>query len=46
MGSIPASWTWEPWLTDFESVRIRALHCAMGSDQHGLAAVARGDYDF
>jgi hypothetical protein len=45
LGSIPLV-TWEPWLTDFESVRHPGIALRDGRDQHGLAAVARGDYDF
>ena len=45
LGSIPMV-TWEPWLTDFESVRHPGIPLREGRDQHGLGAVARGDYDF
>jgi hypothetical protein len=45
LGSIPLV-TWEPWLTDFESVRHPGIPLRDGRDQHGLAAVSRGDYDF
>jgi hypothetical protein len=45
MGSIPVI-TWEPWLTDFESARHPHLPLRENRDWHGLAAVARGDYDF
>jgi hypothetical protein len=45
LGSIPLV-TWEPWLTDFESARHPGIPVRDGRDQHGLAAVARGDYDF
>jgi hypothetical protein len=45
LGSIPLV-TWEPWLTDFESARHPGIPLRDGRDQHGLAAVARGDYDF
>lgn len=45
LGSIPVV-TWEPWLVDFESVRHPNLPLRDKRDAHGLAAVARGDYDF
>lgn len=45
LGSIPLV-TWEPWLTDFESGRHPHLPLRDARDHHGLAAVARGDYDF
>ena len=45
MGSIPLI-TWEPWLTDFENANHPALPLRQARDRHGLAAVARGDYDF
>ncbi len=45
MGSVPVI-TWEPWLTDFENGRHPLLPLRDARDQHGLAAVARGDYDF
>lgn len=45
MGSVPVV-TWEPWLTDFENVRHGSLPLRDARDKHGLAAVARGDYDF
>ncbi len=45
MGSVPVV-TWEPWLTDFENVHHAALPLRDARDQHGLASVARGDYDF
>ena len=45
LGSIPVV-TWEPWLTDFESVRHPAIALRDARDRHGMAAVARGDYDF
>lgn len=45
MGSIPVI-TWEPWLTDFENANHPALPLRQARDRHGLAAVARGDYDF
>jgi len=45
LGSIPVV-TWEPWLTDFESVRHPGIALRDARDRHGLTAVARGDYDF
>jgi hypothetical protein len=45
MGSIPVI-TWEPWLTDFENANHPGLPLRTARDQHGFAAVARGDYDF
>jgi hypothetical protein len=45
LGSIPVV-TWEPWFADFESVRHPGIALREARDQHGLAAVARGDYDF
>jgi len=45
LGSIPLL-TWEPWLTDFESGRHPHLPLRDARDQHGLAAVSRGAYDF
>ncbi len=45
LGSIPMI-TWEPWLTDFESPRHPGLLLPAARELHGLAAVARGDYDF
>jgi hypothetical protein len=45
LGSIPVV-TWEPWLADFESVRHPRIPLRDARDAHGLAAVARGDYDF
>ena len=45
LGSIPLI-TWEPWLSDFESARHPGLPLRDARDRHGLAAVARGDYDF
>jgi hypothetical protein len=44
-GSVPVI-TWEPWLADFDP-RIRPhLPSVEERDTHGLAAIARGDYDF
>ena len=45
MGSVPMI-TWEPWLTDFENALHPSLPLRDARDRHGLAAVARGDYDF
>jgi hypothetical protein len=44
VGSIPLV-TWEPWLTDFESSRHAGIALRSERDRHGLASVARGDYD-
>jgi hypothetical protein len=44
-GSVPVI-TWEPWLTDFENTRHPAIPLRNSRDRHGLAPVARGDYDF
>ena len=38
--------TWEPWLATFESARHAHLPLREARDRHGLAHVARGDYDF
>lgn len=45
LGSIPLI-TWEPWLTEFENGRHSQLALRDVRERHGLAAVARGDYDF
>jgi hypothetical protein len=45
LGSVPVI-TWEPWLTDFENARHPQLPLRPARDRHGLASVARGDYDF
>ena len=45
LGSVPVV-TWEPWLGDFESARHPELPLREARDRHGLASVARGDYDF
>lgn len=45
VGSVPIV-TWEPWLTDFENSLHPHLPLRDLRDRHGLAAVARGDYDF
>ena len=44
-GSVPVI-TWEPWLTDFENKGHPLLPLRDARDRHGMAAVARGDYDF
>jgi beta-mannanase len=45
LGSVPVV-TWEPWLSVFESARHPHLPLREQRDRGGLAAVARGDYDF
>jgi len=45
MGSVTVV-TWEPWLNDFENARHQNLPLPEARDRHGLASVARGDYDF
>jgi hypothetical protein len=45
LGSVPVI-TWEPWLSVFESARHPHLSLPATREQHGMAAVARGDYDF
>lgn len=45
LGSIPVL-TWEPWLSDFESGKHPHLPLRDARDSHGLAAIARGEYDF
>lgn len=45
VGSVPLV-TWEPWLTDFQSARHPGLPLPADRDAHGLAAIARGDYNF
>jgi hypothetical protein len=45
MGSVPVV-TWEPWLATFDNARHSHLPLREQRDRHGLAAVARGDYDF
>lgn len=45
MGSVPLI-TWEPWLATFDNVRHPFLPLREARDLHGLAAVAKGDYDF
>lgn len=45
VGSVPVI-TWEPWLTDFESAKHPHLPLRDARESHGMASVARGDYDF
>jgi hypothetical protein len=45
LGSIPVI-TWEPWLSDFESSRHPHIALRDARESHGMASVARGDYDF
>ncbi len=45
MGSVPVV-TWEPWLAVFDHVGHPFLPLREERDRQGLAAVARGDYDF
>lgn len=45
MGSIPVI-TWEPWLSDFESGRHPHIALRDIREKHGMASIARGDYDF
>jgi len=45
LGSIPVI-TWEPWLTDFGNPSHPELPLRDARASHGLAAIARGDYDF
>jgi len=45
LGSIPVI-TWEPWLSDFESSRHPHIALRDVRESHGMASVARGDYDF
>jgi hypothetical protein len=45
LGSIPVL-TWEPWLTDFDARMHPHLPLPKDRDRGGLAAVARGEYDF
>jgi hypothetical protein len=45
LGSIPVI-TWEPWLSDFESGRHPHIALRDVRESHGMASVARGDYDF
>ena len=45
LGSV-AVVTWEPWLSVFDNARHPSLPLRDARDRNGLAAVARGDYDF
>ena len=45
MGSVPVV-TWEPWLAVFDNARHPFLPLRERRDRGGLAAVARGEYDF
>ncbi|MET0398442.1 MAG: glycosyl hydrolase [Longimicrobiaceae bacterium] len=45
LGSVPVV-TWEPWLTDFENRLHPSLPLRAERDRGGLAAIARGEYDF
>lgn len=45
LGSVPVI-TWEPWLTTFENRLHPHLPLRTERDRGGLAAIARGDYDF
>jgi hypothetical protein len=45
IGSVPVI-TWEPWLSAFDGSRHRRLPPVAERDYGGLAAIARGDYDF
>lgn len=45
LGSVPVI-TWEPWLSDFSASSHSHLPPVADRDAGGLAAVARGDYDF
>lgn len=45
LGSVPVV-TWEPWLSDFENINHPHLPLRQDRDRGGLAAIARGDYDF
>ncbi len=45
IGSI-AVVTWEPWLVDFENSLHPGIALRNDRDSHGLAAIARGEYDF
>lgn len=45
VGSVPVI-TWEPWLTDFDNARHAHLPLRGVRESHGMAGVARGDYDF
>jgi hypothetical protein len=45
VGSVPV-FTWEPWLSTFDTGRHGHLPPAEERDRGGMAAVARGEYDF
>ncbi len=45
IGSVPVV-TWEPWLSDFQNQLHPHIPLARDRDRGGMAAVARGDYDF
>jgi hypothetical protein len=45
LGSVPMI-TWEPWLTTFDASVHRHLGPSETRDRGGMAAVARGDFDF
>jgi hypothetical protein len=45
LGSVPVV-TWEPWLADFGNRQHPHLPLRHQRDRGGLAAIARGDYDF
>jgi hypothetical protein len=45
LGSVPMI-TWEPWLTTFENRLHPGLPLRTARDEGGLAAIARGEYDF
>ncbi len=45
VGSVPMI-TWEPWLTTFDKSRHAHLPAEQVRDRGGMAAIARGDYDF
>ena len=45
LGSVPLI-TWEPWLADFENQLHPHIPLRQARDRGGLAAIARGDYDF
>lgn len=45
LGSVPMV-TWEPWLTTFENRLHPGLPLRAAREEGGLAAIARGEYDF
>jgi hypothetical protein len=45
LGSVPVV-TWEPWVAVFDSARHPQLPLPRQRDRGGLAAIARGEYDF